>query len=114
MRDRQKIHDLKNRDSMEFERKRAVPIKAAANESAFQASALINDDIFLRFRKLCMKKGKTEKIDRLLMQTFELIKAKQVPKWRSKPTVITDPKVLLRMAVENARPLMNIKHIQVI
>ena len=110
---REEIRLMRKDDPVEFDKMKSAAFRAASNDSAFYASVLLNDDFLVKFRNLVMRKGRKEHTDRILMEAFRLIKAKQAAKWRSRPTVIVDPKILLRMAVENARPLMNIIRKQV-
>lgn len=103
---------LKTND--EFKKLKVVPIKAALN---YQTSSPTFDPLIEKFINYVMEGGRKELSRSLIEQGFEKIKRMQVERWNKaaeeeKSSIETNPRILFRLAVENARPLLRLKPVK--
>ena len=109
------VKRLKAEQPIEFRRRLGVPVKACSPDTAYYASALMEPQqakALIHFRNVLMKKGNKEKADRIMADTFNLIKLKLAARKRKNPDTdddVADPKTILVKAIENASPLMNLR-----
>ncbi|KAH8244130.1 hypothetical protein KR026_000125, partial [Drosophila bipectinata] len=90
-----------------------VPIKAALNKSS---DTVFHDDTKEKLLNYITKKGNSALARSLLSKAFELIKRTQTERLNlakgDKDQVITNAEVLLKQAVENCRPLLQVTAIK--
>ncbi len=107
-----KSHFKRLRETGEFETKKTAPIKAAdveANCSVFR------DELVDKFRRLFTVYTKSERAQLILREVCLQIKTTQLKKYQRAATdeqreaIVTDPREIIRRAVENASPLMSLE-----
>lgn len=90
-----------------------IPIKAALNKSS---DTVFHDDTKEKLLNYITKKGNSALARTLLSKAFELIKRTQTERLNlakgDKDKVITNAEVLLKQAVENCRPLLQVTAIK--
>eukprot|EP00099_Drosophila_melanogaster_P007668 NP_001260339.1 mitochondrial ribosomal protein S7, isoform B [Drosophila melanogaster] len=90
-----------------------VPIKAAVNKSS---DTIFHDDTKHKMINYITKKGNSALARTLLSKTLELIKRTQTEHMNlakgEKTTINTNPETLLKQAVENCRPLLQVTAIK--
>ncbi|XP_019525396.2 small ribosomal subunit protein uS7m [Aedes albopictus] len=92
-----------------------VPIKAARNNDS---CSVFHDDLVSKFTNYVMKKGEKVLARELVEKGFENIKRHQLERYHlaeseeEKAKIELNPRVLLRTAVENCRPLLQLTPIK--
>lgn len=92
-----------------------VPIKAARNNDS---CSVLHDDLVSKFTNYVMKKGEKVLARELVEKGFENIKRLQLERYHlaeteeEKAKIELNPRVLLRKAVENSRPLLHLTPIK--
>ena len=114
LKDRNAIRESKIRGT--FKKLTFAKVKAAPSEAN---CSLLLDDETVKFVKTMMKEGKRYIHGEVLRRTFEIIKDTQLKKLHKpgitkerQANIVTDPQVILKTAVENARPLLEIQNIR--
>lgn len=113
----------------EYQTKALSPIKSTPN---YATCSLFKDPLVQKFHRLCTVHGRSEQAENNLRETYRLIKRAQLKKYykvsasinaKSKQdstvseqediNITTDPVLIIKRAIENARPLMALEKVKV-
>jgi len=104
--------DLKEIDALkgtpEYMRKSAVPIKACKKDASLM---YFEDPIIKKFAKMVAVHSNAMLGEQIMMKTYTNIKIMQLQKGRD--SVETDPTIIIKQAIENARPVMMLEKVKV-
>ncbi|KAJ0177201.1 hypothetical protein K1T71_007210 [Dendrolimus kikuchii] len=102
-------------ESNELSKLASIPVKPPA---VYQTSSAYQDPLVNKVINHVMEMGKKQLARSLVEKAFENIKRKQIQRFHlastpeEKAKIILDPKVILHMAVENAKPLLQLSPIK--
>lgn len=109
---REKQEEMKEKG--ELDTISSLPVRAALN---YQTLTALNDPMQEKFINMIMMGGKKELARTLFVRGFENIKRIQVERYHladeeEKKSIILDPRVLFKQAIENCRPLLQLTPIK--
>ncbi len=107
------ISEAKN--SGEYRKKTMVPVKAAPSTAT---SSVFFEPDMITFLKAMTAHGQRYPAEEQMIKMFELIKKSQLEKYykatpERRPHIVTDPADVIRIAIENARPIMALEAVRV-
>ncbi|XP_023341443.1 28S ribosomal protein S7, mitochondrial-like [Eurytemora carolleeae] len=104
----EELNQIKN--TPEYNRKAAVPIKAAAKDANM---AYFQNDLMKKFSKMVTNHNDGMLGEQLMMKLYNKLKEVQLEKLKNNENVEVDPTRIILAAVENARPVMRLEKVKV-